>query len=355
MSTSARRFFLLPLTILGLTPVLLLSCAIALAQGGVGSTRGLPGSSGGVHALQGRIYFPAGRPVIQLRVRLESNSLGTNSTSSNTDGSFSFQSLVAGNYTVVIDAGEEYEPVRESLTIYGTSAFEGKVAPQTVPVNIVLRLKGTLSADSALAKVPKAARESYEKGMAAAAKNDHKLAAELLGNAVAAYPEFALALAELGVQYLQLNQPDKAVEPLKKAVELAPKDFGARLNYGIALSGKRNFAEAETQLRQALTVNSAAPTAHMYLGITLLSLSRDEKTKAFVPEKYAEAQQELETAVASGKDEVAQAHRYLGGIYWGNKDYKRAADEFEVYVKLVPKAADAAKIRDIIKDLRSKQ
>jgi len=63
----------------------------------------------------------------------------------------------------------------------------------------------------------------------------------------------------------------------------------------------------------------------------------------------------LETAIASGKDEVAPAHRYLGGIYWGNKDYRRAADEFELYVKLAPKAADAAKIRDIIKDLRSKQ
>jgi len=352
MSTSSRRFFLLPLTILSLTSVLLLSCGVALAQGGVGSTRGLPGSSGGVHAIQGRLYFPAGRPVTQLRVRLESNSLGTNSTSSNTDGSFSFQSLVAGNYTVVIDAGEEYEPVRESVTIYGTSAFEGKVAPQTIPVNIVLRLKGTLSADSALAKVPKAAREFYEKGMAAAAKNDNKLAAEQLSSAVAAYPDFALALAELGKQYLTLNQPDKAIEPLKKAVELAPKDFLTRLNYGIALSSKRNFAEAETQLRQALTLNSAAPTAHMYLGITLLNLSRDEK-KEFHADKYAEAQKELETAIASGKAEVAQAHRYLGGIYWGNKDHKRAADEFEVYLKLSPKAADAEKLRTIIKDLRS--
>jgi tetratricopeptide (TPR) repeat protein len=352
MSTSSRRFFLLPLTILSLTFVLLLSCGVALAQGGVGSTRGLPGSSGGVHAIQGRIYFPAGRPVTQLRIRLESNSLGSNSTSSNSDGSFSFQSMVAGNYTVVIDAGEEYEPVREAVTIYGTSAFEGKVAPQTIPVNIVLRLKGSLSADSALAKVPKAAREFYEKGMAAAAKNDNKLAAEQLSSAVAAYPEFALALAELGVQYLRLNQPDKAVEPLKKAVELAPKDFGARLNYGIALSGKRNYAEAETQLRQAVTLNSAAPTAHMYLGITLLNLSRDEK-KEFHADKYAEAQKELETAIASGKAEVAQAHRYLGGIYWGNKDYKRAADEFEVYLKLAPKAADAEKLRTAIKDLRS--
>jgi tetratricopeptide (TPR) repeat protein len=216
-------------------------------------------------------------------------------------------------------------------------------------------LKGTAAADSALAKVPKPARDLFESAMQSSAKGDNKKAAEELSSAIAIYPEFAEAHSELGIQYLKLSQPDKAVEPLKKAVELAPKDFKARLNYGIALSGKRNYGEAETQLREALKLNSAAPTGHMYLGITLLSLSRDEKTKEFHADKYAEAQKELETATASGKDEVAQAHRYLGAIYWGNKDYKRAADEFELYVKLVPKAADAEKLRSTIKELRGKQ
>jgi regulator of sirC expression with transglutaminase-like and TPR domain len=93
----------------------------------------------------------------------------------------------------------------------------------------------------------------------------------------------------------------------------------------------------------------------MYLGIALLGLSRDEKTKAFNAEKYAEAQRELEAATASGKDEVAMAHRYLGGIYWGQKDHKRAADELELYLKLDPKAPDAERTRAAIKELRSKQ
>jgi uncharacterized protein HemY len=86
----------------------------------------------------------------------------------------------------------------------------------------------------------------------------------------------------------------------------------------------------------------------------LLSLSKDEKTKQFNAAAYEEAQKELEAAVGSGKDEVSVAHRYLGGIYWGNKEYKRAADEFETYLKLTPKASDAEKLRAAIKDLRSK-
>jgi len=93
----------------------------------------------------------------------------------------------------------------------------------------------------------------------------------------------------------------------------------------------------------------------MYLGIALLTTSRDEKTKQYDMTKYTEAQKELEVAASTGKDEVGMAHRYLGGIYAGNRDYKRAADELETYLKLVPKAPDAERTKNAIKELRSKQ
>jgi regulator of sirC expression with transglutaminase-like and TPR domain len=67
-----------------------------------------------------------------------------------------------------------------------------------------------------------------------------------------------------------------------------------------------------------------------------------------------EAQKEFEAAVSSNSSEVAAAHRYLGGIYWGNRDYKRAADELEAYLKLSPNAPDAEKTKQAIKELRSK-
>jgi regulator of sirC expression with transglutaminase-like and TPR domain len=82
----------------------------------------------------------------------------------------------------------------------------------------------------------------------------------------------------------------------------------------------------------------------MYLGIALMS-----------QKKLDEAKPELERAVSTNSSEVAMAHRYLGGLYWGERDYKRAADELEAYLKLVPKAADAEKTKAAIKDLRSKQ
>ena len=333
--------------------LLLTSFAIAFAQGGVGSSRGLSSGGGGNNIIRGRVYFPDTSTASKqrVRVRLTSTDMMDQTTATDEDGSFVFNGLTAGHYTIMVDGGKEFDEAVEPVSIDREASPGGR----NMNVAINLKLKGSKSAaDAAFAKVPKPAQDLYAKGLESAAKNDSKKAAEQFSSAVALYPDFSQALSELGVQYLKLGQPDKAIESLKKATELSPKDFKTRLNYGIALSAKRNFAEAETQLREAVTLNNAAPTAHMYLGITLLSLSRNEKTKEFHADKYTEAQKELETAIASGKDEVAQAHRYLGGIYWGNKDYKRAADEFEVYLKLTPKAADAEKIRGFIKDLRSK-
>ena len=89
----------------------------------------------------------------------------------------------------------------------------------------------------------------------------------------------------------------------------------------------------------------------MYLGLTLIGSKR-----------YPEAQRELETAVSNGGENLGQAHRYLGGLYWRladesrqKQDYVRAINEFETYLRLTPNAPDAQRIRETIKnDLRPK-
>jgi Tfp pilus assembly protein PilF len=148
----------------------------------------------------------------------------------------------------------------------------------------------------------------------------------------------------MGMQYLKLGQPDKAAESFQAALKITPNDAGLQLNYGFALLNQKKYPEAETQLREALKKNDKLATGHMYLGITLMS-----------EQKFEEAEKELQRALSFNSNEVAQAHRYLGGIYWRNHDYQKAADELETYLKLVPKAADAERTRAAIKELRSKK
>jgi tetratricopeptide (TPR) repeat protein len=333
--------------------LLLGSLVSARAQGGGGTD--LMGT-GGRHTIQGRIYFPSGRVSdLRAKVKLENPSSGGLSVLADLDGAFKFSNLSAGSYSIIIEAGDDYEIARESVYIEGNSSLGRGMrmpsAPRTVMVPIYLQLKQTVKTgirpgviDAALAGVPKAAVDLYLSALEAARAGDNKKAVEQLKNAISRYPEFSLAINELGVQYLKLNQADKAAAVLEQAVRLAPDAVPPRLNYGIALLQKRKFAESESELRQVLRRNDGAATAHLYLGINLIHLRN-----------YVEAEKELQRALSLSTNELHLAHYYLGGIYWGKKEYQRAADELEKYLREGPKAPDAERVRATIKELRAKQ
>jgi Flp pilus assembly protein TadD len=332
--------------------IILVCVTSALAQeGGSVDTTG----TGGQHSIQGRLIFPSGkRAEVRLKVRLESSGAGDLTVLSDSNGFFSFQSLRAGNYVVVIDGGENYQNVREAVFIEPANISTRRSVP-TVPVSrpftvqVYLQPKaqaiglkaGVL--DASLASVPKPAIDLYNKALESIAKGENGKAIEQLKQSLALYPSFVSALNELGVQYIIQKQIDKAVEALRSAVNLAPNNFQPRLNYGIALLNQMKLEEAESQLREAIKLTETAATAHMYLGITLVNLKR-----------FDEAAKELERSISLASGKLAQSHYYLGGIYWRAKEYKRAADELEKYLLLEPKAANADKVRATIKDLRSR-
>lgn len=345
--SKTRRRFLFTIAILGIV-TLFVSSAAAQSGGGVEQT-----GTGGRHTIQGRIYFPSGRRSdTRLRVKLQNFNSGELSVFSDPNGSFVFRGLEAGSYTVVIEATDDYEPAREVVYIDtdGSNPRRGIVLPpvsRIYTVEIALRLKRGVSAktgvvSAVLAAVPQNARELYLKALESAQANDSPKAIELLKSALVIYPQFPLALNELGVQYLRIGKIDKAAAALKSAVNLAPGDFYPRLNYGIALLNQRQFPEAEEQLRAAVAKNSEAPTAHMYLGITLA-----------MQRKLDEGQKELQAAINSNSNEVFLSHRYLAGIYLEKHQNAPAADELESYLKHFPKAPDAEILRRKIKELRS--
>ena len=333
--------------------VIVLSVAVGVKAQAPGSSRGLS-SGDGNHQIQGRIYFPSGQSINGrvIKVNLESaNSTGNLSTVTDQDGSFRFNNLRAGSYRVIVDGGKEYEAPAESVNIDPT----GTSGPIT-SVTIQLRMKVDAS-NPAFVGIPQNALDFYQKGAAAAQKGNPQNAADLLAKAVSAYPNFPLALSELGLQYLKLKQMDKAAETFEALLKLKPDDANGQLNLGIALYnqsvslfGEKKLDEsnqkaglAESHLRTAIQLKSPGPYAHYYLGMTLIRMRQ-----------YDEAQKELELAISNGGENLPQAHRYLGGLYQSAHRNKEAADELEKYLKLDPKAPDAERIRGIIKDLRSK-
>jgi Tfp pilus assembly protein PilF len=340
--------------------VALFCSAAARAQVGTDDT-----GTGGRHIIQGRIVFPSGqRADVRLKVRLQSSQSGDLSVYADSNGSFTFLSLQAGSYTVVIES-EDFETVRESVYIEPEvgSIVRGVTAPpisKPYTLQVYLQPKRRDSDDdaragvvsAALAGVPKPALELYNKAREAEHKNENAKAASLLSEAVAQYPQFGLAHEELGALYLKSGQLDRAVEELKAAEKLLPEDPQVQFDYGVALLEKRSHAEAEKHLRRAAKRMGQSAPLHCYLGIALIGQKGADDAETLA--RRAEAEREFQQSIKLGGDPSGRAHYYLGGIYWSRREYKKAADELELYLKQSPKAPDAEQVRSTVTQLRGR-
>jgi len=329
----------------------LLSASVTLGQGSGRSTVG----TGGIHIVQGYIFFPSGRRAEgSIQVKLQSYASGELSVMADSSGAFMFTSLAPGTYTVVVEAGPGYEIARETVMI-DSDVSNGRLGTPMLnasrryslmihlePKKAQARTKPAVL-DASLATVPEKPRKLYLEGLDLSRSGDVNKAVESFKTAVLLFPDFTLALNELGVQYLKLGMAAKAVEALSKAVKLDPDSFGPKLNLGIALLEAKQFSEAQVHLSSASKQNPSAPIPHMYLGITSVHLGND-----------VEAEKELLSAVSLSGDRLGLAHYYLGGLYWKLRNYSRAVEELEKYLQQTPGAADEQRVRNTIKELRKK-
>jgi tetratricopeptide (TPR) repeat protein len=319
----------------------------------LGQTRINNSGTGGINTIKGQIFSPSDRRADgQVTVRLQSFTFGELSVITDQSGGFEFRNLAAGSYFVVVDAGDTFETFRESVLIDGEvqsrdPALRVASRPKLYTVPVYLQLKHTPREKASvinakMANVPKDALKRYEKALELmqAAKLDEALAE--LRAAVQIYPALSWAYTEMGKIYLRTGRLDEAVDVLATSLRYEPNDFDANVDYGIALYAKQDYTAAETQLNKAAQLNATAVTPHYYLGRLFL------QTKAF-----EKARSELESAKRlKGDKNFPLVHRDLGDVYRALRLSKEAVAELETYLKLVPNAKDAERVRQTITELK---
>lgn len=316
--------------------------SVSAQRGMMSPDSGDPGT-GGSYIIQGTVFMPSGHRVDRpIRVRLSTPTRGTITTMTDDNGAFSFRRLASGSYSLVIDTEKEYETVNEQVNI-GQGFRAANSTEAIIPVQIRLRLKGGTSSkpevmNADLANVPKTAVQLYNQALDLGQAGKSKDAIEKLKQAITEYPNFMLAFNELGVEYLRLNELNKADEALRSALKIAPDSSAALMNHGIVLTHLGQFAPAVSELQQALKQKDQSANGHFYLGQALANLGR-----------FSEAEEHLNRAVALGGDEMKDAHRFLGAIYLQRGERERGVTELETYLKLAPKAKDAEQVRQIVK------
>jgi tetratricopeptide (TPR) repeat protein len=201
---------------------------------------------------------------------------------------------------------------------------------------------GTESTNPLLAGVPADALDKFRKGEEKLRRSDFKGAAALFDEATRSHPAFAAAYYEKGQAQLKDNDMDGALGSFVKAVQAKQDYLEAKYSVGYTQFLRKNYEVAAAVFDDVLKQKRDMPEAHMYLGISLYHLKNVEAAEAA-----------LRSAIAAHDGEnVALAHRFLGGIYLQKKRNSEAAAELERYLELVPKAPDAGRLKETIAGLK---
>ncbi|MFL6466771.1 MAG: tetratricopeptide repeat protein [Pyrinomonadaceae bacterium] len=321
----------------GLTPFYIFS---QIAGGADESTRT---DFNGKNYILGMVILPSGLQVTsRIRIRLSSLTAGEVITTTDDRGRFNFTKIRNGTYTLTVDGEEDFETTSEQIEV----ALPGGAQSQTFNVTLRLRAKRNQLEKPAVirtenAGVPKRAMEHYAKGLELSKVGDHLGAVEQLKLAVEAYPEFMVAMTEIGVQFAMLNELEKADNALQSALKIKSDAFEPLINRGIVLVRLKRYAEAEVLLRDAVKAKELSPVAHLFLGRALAA-----------QKKYDDAEKELSLAITIGAAEMKEAHRILASIYLEKEEYIFAAKELEIYLTLNPDAPDAESLQKTLKQLK---
>ncbi|MGH9818815.1 MAG: tetratricopeptide repeat protein [Pyrinomonadaceae bacterium] len=317
-------------------------------------TRVNSSGTGGIHTIQGKVYAPSGRSIdSSVTVRLEVSGSGDLTLITDQNGGYAFQNLAPGNYSIVVEGGDNFENVRESVTIDQDLRPLGGIpippTPKIFNVPIYLQLKRNVQLknevlNAKLANVPKDALTHYAKGQQLAQNNKVDDAIGEFRSALTEYPTFTECYLEIGKLYLTHGKIEDAINSFRNAIKLEPKNFEAHVNLGISLLNEKKYDEAEPELVTAAYLNRAAVTPHYYIGLIYA-----EKRQYDIAQKAFETAQSL-----PGGDTFPLLHRYLGGIYANKGMNKEAAEELAKYLRLDPNAKDADKIRQTISELKAK-
>jgi tetratricopeptide (TPR) repeat protein len=296
--------------------------------------------------VQGQVSLPEGMPAGRALVTLTTTSGVPHQTYTNDFGKFEFPGIEEGGYTLTARSINDPNLVAERV-----ETDTSRTATSNLNVNLILRREAVRRAEPAEVinaieadqKVPSSARKAFKEGLKLTRDNKPDGALERLNRAVELDPDYFQALAARGDLRILRRELTEAAADFARALKINPRYGPALHGAGYCKLEQREFAAAIKVLEQATTAQPDNANNYLLLGIAYLELDRRE------PARLA-----LFKALTSNSPHELRAHIYLGNLYAREHLYKEAADELHKYLAAYPTAPDAANIKAIETEWRTR-
>jgi Tfp pilus assembly protein PilF len=301
------------------------------------------------HRIEGRLR-QRGQKVDSLRVRLirfpQMQPIGE--TFTNQDGQFVFQRIPTGDYIVETFETEVFEATETNVAVYPREALEPRPMAATLFIDLPLKsgpervAPGEVMADVDV-NVPGKALKHYHSGMAKLGKGESEKGIVELRKAIEIFPTYYAARLELARELRFKKRFSEALEVAEPLPQIAPKRAEPRVERGINMLSLGRKEEAIQELEAALRLTEASWAAHLYLGWALLE------------EQEAKAGPHFERALEIDQTKAARAHLALARLAETKGRRLVALSHLDAYLALAPNAPDAEATRNLAARLRSPQ
>ena len=265
-------------------------------------------------------------------------------TYTDNSGRFELQHVAAGEYTLEVEADrsrDRFEITSETVTVRTNTPNFVTITLRARTANREVRSDKTVSVAMLDQKVPAAAKREFENAARATREGKAEESIAALRRAITIYPEYLMALNDLGAQLLELGRLDEALVPLRTATRIDPNSFNPELNLGIVLVRKHEFKQALTALDKALSIEPSSPAAHLYAGMTAAGIKDD-----------ARGERELKSAYDLGGRPFSVALVYLARLYVNRGDKQSAISSLQRYLQDDPSGSNAPLVKKMLADLK---
>jgi tetratricopeptide (TPR) repeat protein len=287
--------------------------------------------------ITGQVRLPDGRATandVPVRLEMYGGGLIDHGTTDSV-GRFRFTRLRRAQYTVVVRV-PGYREERQSVDI----SVVGRA-------HVILQLAADPAAprrgpaaEVVDATVPPAARDEFEKGLAAASEKKSRQAVAHFEKAVQLHPNFFAAHAALAAAHMEAAAWDRAESALRRALQLRPESVPELVSLGEVHRRKKQLKEAAEVLQKAVKLDDASWQGHFTLGRVYWETG-----------DFARAGRQAGRTLQLRPD-YAEAHLLGGNVFMRFGQPENALVEYEEYLRLAPRGEFAAHAQDLVNKLR---